>query len=59
MCVNDTFYGPLCDQKCSFSCMNRTCNSLTGTCKRLCKQGYFRNKCDKKGSGNCHYLIIQ
>jgi hypothetical protein len=52
-CVDDIFYGPLCDQVCSYFCFNRTCDILTGTCNRACKHGYFGNKCDRICSSDC------
>jgi hypothetical protein len=57
-CVNDNFYGPLCDQVCSYLCLNRTCDFFTGNCNKGCKLGYFGNKCNRTGRSNCHYLIL-
>ncbi|XP_060603461.1 multiple epidermal growth factor-like domains protein 10 [Ruditapes philippinarum] len=51
-CVNDNFYAPLCDQVCSYLCLNRTCDFFTGNCNKGCKLGYFGNKCNRTVNPN-------
>lgn len=49
----DKRYGNTCEDQCSFTCLNESCNPVDGFCTHGCENGYWGNKCEHICSNKC------
>lgn len=51
-CLSE-MYGPTCENRCSSSCLNKTCNDEDGICSYACLSGFWGEKCEHDCHENC------
>lgn len=57
-CIDDKFYGDICQNNCSNNCLEQKCLKDNGTCQG-CENGYFGNNCSLNCSEKCENKICE
>ncbi len=57
-CIDDKFYGDICQNNCSNNCLEQKCLKDNGTCQG-CENGYFGNDCSLNCPKNCENKICE